>query len=358
MKRTQSDPLGAFFFDTLIRTLISSLLNEIMGPRQLSTSPVSAGVCLIPLPFRVFLELSVCLCEEFPSARRIKQIDRLIIQRKGSNMNQVYFYPDKDPEMQAAKEEARATFRYFWRELSWEYRRIVPALDMSCVKVPFEDPPELAERSGPDGVEEMWMNEIRFNGKDVTGTLLNSPNWLKSISLGDQVRVPLEGISDWMYAVRGKVYGAYTVNLMRLRMSRRERAEHDSAWGLDFGDPAQVRLVPDDWSGQKRGFFSRLFGGRPAPVDPDMEHPMAVNMGSSLKEFLSKDASNITSADDEGFTMLHQLTMAGTVIGVRILLEHGADPNAKTNNGMTPLSLAKRVGWKAVAKLLQESGAH
>lgn len=67
-------------------------------------------------------------------------------------MAQVYYHKDNDPEMQKAIDEARATFRYFWREMSWEYRRIVPALDMSAVKVPFQDPPELAEREGADGV--------------------------------------------------------------------------------------------------------------------------------------------------------------------------------------------------------------
>ncbi len=273
-------------------------------------------------------------------------------------MEQVYFVPEEDPEMQAAMEQARATFRYFWRELSWEYRRIVPGLDMSCVKAAFQDPPEMAERSGSEGVEQMWLGEIRFDGKNVTGRLLNEPNWLKSISAGDETQVPLQRIADWMYVIQGKAYGGYTVNLMRSRMSRKERAEHDSAWGLDFGDPTQIRLVPDKWSGEKpKGLLSRLFGGKPAPVDPDQEHPMAVNMGSSLEEFVKKDPSNATTTDDNGLTMLHQLALAGTAIGVQILLEHGADPNAKTNNGMTPLALAKVLGWKDVAEVLKKHGA-
>ena len=55
--------------------------------------------------------------------------------------------------------------------------------------------------------------------------------------------------------------------------------------------------------------------------------------------------------------MLHQLTMAGTVVGVKILLENGADPNVKTKNGMTALGLARALGWKPVYDLLKQHGA-
>lgn len=273
-------------------------------------------------------------------------------------MAQVYLTSDDDAEMQAAVEKARSTFRYFWREQSWEYRRIVPGLDMACVKAAFQDPPESAKRKGADGVEHMWLAEIRCNGKDVTGRLLNSPNWLTSISEGDEAVIPLKGISDWMYVIQGRAYGGYTINLLRSRMSKRERAEHDGAWGLDFGDPNEIKVIPDDWSGEKpKGFIGRLFGGRPKPVDPDQEHPMAVNMGDSLKTFLKTDPQNASSADDEGFTMLHQLVMAGTTVGVKTLLEHGADPNVKTNNGMSALGLARALGWRSVFDLLKQHGA-
>ena len=48
-----------------------------------------------------------------------------------------------------------------------------------------------------------------------------------------------------MYAISGEVFGAYTVNLMRSRMGRQERQEHDSAWGLNFGDPTKIRVAPE-----------------------------------------------------------------------------------------------------------------
>lgn len=55
--------------------------------------------------------------------------------------NPVFFFDNADPEMQQVYRAAQASFRYFWRELSWERRRIVPALDMALVKLPFTDGP-------------------------------------------------------------------------------------------------------------------------------------------------------------------------------------------------------------------------
>ncbi|MBY0456182.1 MAG: DUF2314 domain-containing protein, partial [Gemmataceae bacterium] len=61
-----------------------------------------------------------------------------------------------DPAMQQACANARANFRYFWREVARDRRRIVPALGFACVKAPFADP----VGDGPDGksrVEQMWV---------------------------------------------------------------------------------------------------------------------------------------------------------------------------------------------------------
>src|ERR687891_2755598 len=49
----------------------------------------------------------------------------------------VFMFDGEDPEMREACEAAQRSFKYFWRELSWEQRRIVPGLDMAMVKLPF-----------------------------------------------------------------------------------------------------------------------------------------------------------------------------------------------------------------------------
>jgi uncharacterized protein YegJ (DUF2314 family) len=259
----------------------------------------------------------------------------------------VILNPAVDEEMDRASVRARETFRYFWRELSWESRRIVPGLDLSLVKAKFEEP----EIKGPN-VEHMWVSEIACDGEVVVGKLVNQPNWLRKITKGATVVVPIAELEDWMYAQKGRVYGGFTVNLLRARMTPEERASHDKAWGLDFGDPEAIKLVPD-WPPPGRGFFARMFGGpAPAPAGPDQEHPMSVNMRASFEQTLKKNPGMATSADKNGVTMLHQLAMAGSADGVEVLLRAGADRTARDNKGRTAADLAERMGWPRVVALL------
>jgi uncharacterized protein YegJ (DUF2314 family) len=262
-----------------------------------------------------------------------------------SEPSKVFLFEGDDPQMKRASEQARSTFRYFWRELSWEYRRIVPGLDLAAVKSCFRDPGP--EKEGEPSAEHMWFNEIDFDGKIVSGVLLNQPNWLTSVKQGDRVRIPLAQIDDWMYSMFGEVYGAYTVNLMRSRMGARERRDHDQAWGLSFGDPSTIRIVP---AAKKPGFLARLFS---KPVPPDLtEHPMSENMAPSLRQQLSQSPAMLQSKDDKGWTFLHQLALAGSTACVKVLLEHGADKNVKTPQGQTPLDLARVFNWEPVIALL------
>src|SRR5262245_50035423 len=264
-----------------------------------------------------------------------------------SQPSPVFLAKSTDPEMERASENARGKFRYFWREMAWERRRIVPALDLACVKAPFSDGMQGSRTPGAPDVEHMWISEVDFDGQTVGGVLMNSPNWLKTIKEGDAVRIPLAQISDWMYVISEEVYGAYTVNLLRSRMAARERQEHDGAWGLKFGDPKKIRIAPEPKTGG--GLLKSWFGKRQAASG---EHPMSENMAVSLKEQLAKKPSLVSATDDRGWTLLHQEALAGSAPTVKVLLEAGADPSARTKGGMTPLQLAKSLGWDHVVALL------
>ena len=259
-----------------------------------------------------------------------------------SQPSKVFMFDPNDPEMQEAYNQARATFRYFWREIAWERRRIVPALEVACVKAPFSDSETVEDHSE---VEQMWLGSIDFDGQFVSGELLNAPNALTSVKQGDSVRLRLREITDWMYVMSGEVYGAYTVNLMRSRMGSRERKDHDNAWGLNFGDPKKIRLVPE-----KKNWF----GKAKAELE---EHPMSVNMATVLREELAKKPSMLHDKDEKGWTVLHHESLAGSAPTVEILLECGADPNAVTNHGATPMKLAKVLAWNKVVALLAAKGA-
>ncbi len=261
--------------------------------------------------------------------------------------SKVFMFDNDDPEMQRAYQNARASFRYFWREVAWERRRLVPALNLACVKAPFSDGEQATRAKDTPEVEQMWLSEIDFDGQFVCGVLLNAPNWLKSVKEGDAARFPLGQISDWMYAIGNDVFGAYTVNLLRSRMGRKERGEHDAAWGLNFGDPTKTRVAPEPNKGS--GLLKNWFGERQTDTD---EHPMSEAMASSFKQSLAQDPSLVSAKDERGWTFLHQQALAGSTATVKVLLEAGADPNALTNHGMTPLQLAQSLGWDKVVALL------
>nr|WP_199000315.1 DUF2314 domain-containing protein [Flavobacterium sp. ASV13] len=246
--------------------------------------------------------------------------------------NKIYFAKGDSPKMIDAFERAQNTFKYFWRELSWEYRRIVPGLDVACVKVAFSQ-----EFEDETAVEHMWINDIEFDGETIKGILINTPNELTNIDNGDHVEIPLNQISDWLFASEGKTYGGFTIQTMRSEMSDQERAEHDEAWGLDFDDYNNIRLVYKQ------------------DENPEslIEHPMSINMKDSLVDFLKQNPKELLS-DDLGYNFLHRETIAGNVTLVEVLLDLGIDKEAKTKNGKTSLDFAKELNWEHIIPVLEK----
>ncbi|MDP5201688.1 DUF2314 domain-containing protein [Flavobacterium sp. DG2-3] len=243
------------------------------------------------------------------------------------------FYADgENPKMIEAYKKAQETFKYFWRELSWEYRRIVPGLDVACVKLAFTQ-----EIDSEIEVEHMWINDVNFDGENIYGILVNDPDVLTNVNNGDEIAIPVNQISDWLFASQGKTYGAFTIHAMRSEMSDDERAAHDEAWGLEFGDFNDIQVV---------------FEQNEKPENL-IEHPMSKNMKESLIEFLKNNPEEVNGQDDLGFTFLHREAIAGNQSSVEVILEHGADKNAKTNSGKTALDFAKELKWDHLLPLLQ-----
>jgi uncharacterized protein YegJ (DUF2314 family) len=263
----------------------------------------------------------------------------------------VFLAKSDDPEMARAVTRAVDTFKYLWRELTWEYRRIVPALELSAIKAAFNDP-----EGGVDDVEHMWLSDVEFDGDVISATLMNAPNELTSVQQGDQITLRRDEIEDWMYVREGRVYGGFTIQVLRAGMSSADRHGHDTAWGFTFAEPGRVDLVPNWQEKGKKGLLGRLFGGgAPPPGDPDAEHPMSENMAAGLQEAVEKDRNAFFELGPAGLNILHSLALGGSAACVRALLAAGADPQLKTATGKTARELATMMGWPRVVELLREA---
>ena len=84
---------------------------------------------------------------------------------------------------------------------------------------------------------------------------------------------------------------------------------------------------------------------------------MSAAMAPSLQDRLRQDPSLLSATGHNGWTFLHQHASAGSMAMVEVLLEHGADVNAVTEQGLTPLQLARSLGWEKVVALLLSKGA-
>lgn len=76
-----------------------------------------------------------------------------------------------------------------------------------------------------------------------------------------------------------------------------------------------------------------------------------------LRALLENDPSLAKAKDAKGETPLHHAARHGELEVIKLLLAHGADPNAKTPVGATPLHVARAFGEERAADLLVEAGA-
>lgn len=79
-------------------------------------------------------------------------------------------------------------------------------------------------------VEHSWLNEVSFDGRLFHGKVDNEPVDLRGVHLGQEVSVPSDEISDWMYVQDGRLVGGYTIRAMYQNMSpaEKQRFEKDA----------------------------------------------------------------------------------------------------------------------------------
>ena len=237
----------------------------------------------------------------------------------------VTFHKGDDPEIVAAARDARRTFRHFWNQVSLDFNRIVPALELACAKAAFSDD----ESDDESQVEQMWVDQVNFDGVDVFGVLINAPNWLNSVAQGDGVSFPISRISDWLCVLDGQVYGGYSVQVLRSRMSDDERSSHDEAWGLSFPAPDTVQV-------------------------PGRNEKFEGVIASLLTQQIEEDPSTVNATSDEGRTLLHLEALYGRAPSIKVLLQHGADTSARCNRGWSARDYAQSLDWDHAIALLDK----
>ncbi|AIM60135.1 DUF2314 domain-containing protein [Cellulophaga lytica] len=250
-----------------------------------------------------------------------------------SNSDNNIFFAKQDDEMSLAFKKAQETFKYFWREMYWEYRRVIPGLDLAIVKFPFE---QTFKGESEPTIEHMWVRNISFDGENITGVLANNPMQLTNVAEGDTVSCSRSKISDWMFATSGKTYGGFTIHTLRSGMSDEKRKQHDNAWGLDFGDFNKIMLV----------------NGQAENPENLVEHPMCVNTADKFLEFFKENPDEILIKDEAGYTVLHRQAIAGNKTTIDILLSLGADKNVTDSNGLTALDYAQKLNWSHIISVL------
>ena len=232
-----------------------------------------------------------------------------------------------DEAMETAQNQARSTFRYFWKEVATDFNRIVPALSVAIVKCgfPVDDP------DAPVGTEQMWVDNIFFDGASVSGELINDPQFVPTLSVGDAVQVPKAGISDWLCQIDEKLYGGYTVQVLRAGMSESERAEHDDAWGLPFPEPSTVNI-------------------------PNPPSTFDENLAEEMLTYLKENPDALQTVDEDGRTLLHLEVLFGRMPGAKALLDLGLNVNARCHRHWTPLRYSDEIGWEELSLFLRGAG--
>ena len=92
-------------------------------------------------------------------------------------------------------------------------------------------------------------------------------------------------------------------------------------------------------------------------IQEKLKSNLPVYQHLEILKFLLKNGAEIEARSRNGHTPLLLATSTNQIEMVKVLLHHGANPGAKLNGNETSLHLATRLGLKKIAEVLVKSGA-
>lgn len=137
--------------------------------------------------------------------------------------NSVYNVDNDDKEMSNAIEKAKTTFPEFEKAIASKN----PNYKNFSLKKAFKS---------PSGDEQIWIAFVvkRPNSTKYVGIIGNEPLFTKEVKFDDIVELEPEEATDWMYSDGNIIRGAYTLHVLRDRMSADERKAFDAESGFVF----------------------------------------------------------------------------------------------------------------------------
>ena len=168
--------------------------------RHFTTNPMKK--ILITL----ILSLSLINCKKDNSVQR-------------ENEPTIYKVEAVDAEMNTEIEKAKQTLPQFYKALESKN----PNYDGFGIKMTF---------AYDKGNEHIWVNSLFKKKNEYFGIIDNLPEFTSEVRQGDTVKIESDRISDWMYLENSELKGGYTIKLLRLRMTDKEREEFDKVSGM------------------------------------------------------------------------------------------------------------------------------
>lgn len=135
------------------------------------------------------------------------------------NQPDIYNVKGSDKEMNEAIEKANQTLADFNTAL------LDPKIEVKSLKVKFQN---------ETNIEHIWLSNVEFKDGQYSGILDNEPEYITDYKMGDTVNIDNKNISDWMYIENGKLFGGYTIKVLRNRMSETERKQFDTESGMQI----------------------------------------------------------------------------------------------------------------------------